>query len=283
MSTSFINTGTNKMLRLIFAAFLGLGIVNGSALAGPSQIKSFEFGPGTQNSQSAHRRFAVPCGVGIDGVVQYRRTGPSGAANDIPLVIEVRHPGANDQVDGPIVAQFTLDQDRYKAATTQRSFRIGPVGPSDSDCSVRWRVRVRPLNGQALFAVFGHIVVSPFAFSDMIDVEGGGITLNKGNEVTKKVGSSEGLREGKVKITATWLHSFFGVPDPLLQVPLEFELINPNGRVVATKKATSNKLNLTFNVRECTPGQWKLRIKNNSNDDVMDINPKVVHSSACVN
>ena len=251
--------------------------------------KTFEFGLGTANTISNKRTFQVPCHAGIEGVsASYQRKGTVGSQFDIPITVELRSPGATVDDEGPIVDSVNLTATLAQQLSISTKLLKGD--PSPRGCSIPWIVRVKPQSGTAQFVVSGTITLSYFRFDADIDVEGGLITLNKGNTVTKNVGTSAGLHAGKFNIIGTWLHSAFGVPGPL-PVLLKFELLNPNGQVVASKSAysnaeinpccSSNKMSFSTTLSQHVTGQWKLRITNNTNDDTMNIDPKVKYIAIC--
>ncbi len=267
-----------------FLALLAFATV-GTAFA-ESITKTFEFGAGTANSVSNKRTFAVPCGVGVSAAVEHYRLGDVGAANDVPIVIELKKPGATADEEGPVADT--------QNATAKRAKQTATVTGTESSrgCSLPWIVRVKPASGQSSVAIKGTIVLTYSSAVKDISVEGGLISLNKGNSVTKNIGGSGGLDQGRVVVTATWLHAIGPVPGPL-PVKLKFELINPSGTVVASDSGYSNaeinpccsgnKMKITFQVLVCTPGQWKIRITNNTNDDTMNIDPKVKLTPDCPN
>jgi hypothetical protein len=157
--------------------------------------------------------------------------------------------------------------------------------PSPRGCEIPWRVRIRAASGtNPPVAVTGSILFVYFGSLAGGDVEGGLISLSKGNSVTKNIDGSGGMHAGRVRVTGTWLHSAFGVPGPL-PVQLRFQILRPDGTVAASKTAYSNgevnpccsgnKMNFILDIRNHTTGQWKLRITNNSDHDVMNIDPKL--------
>lgn len=274
-------------LRLLVTLLITTGIC-GTAFAETIQ-KTFEFGAGTANTISNKRTFPVPCHAGIEGVsATYQRKGVAGAANDVPIIMELRSPGATATQEGPVVDSVALT-----ATLTQQlsiSTKLLKGDPSPRGCSLPWIVRVKPASGTSPVVISGTITLSYFRFDGDVDVEGSLITLNKGNSVTKNVGGTGGLHAGKITVTGTWLHSLFGVPGPL-PVELRFQLINPAGTVVGSKTAysnaevnpccSSNKMSFTIPVEQHTTGQWKLRITNNTSDDTMNIDPKVKYTALC--
>jgi hypothetical protein len=277
----------SKIQITVFVAFL-FATLSGATYA-EVLTKTFEFGLGTANTISNKRTFQVPCHAGIEGVsASYQRKGTVGQQFDIPITMELRSPGATVDEEGPIVDSVDL-----KATLAQQisiSTKLLKGDPSPRGCSLPWVVRVKPQSGTAQFVVSGTITLSYFRFDADQNIEGGLISLNKGNTVTKNVGSSAGLHAGKFSISGTWLHSAFGVPGPL-PVLLKFELLNPNGQVVASKTAysnaeinpccSSNKMTFSTSLDHHVAGQWKIRITNNSNDDTMNIDPKVKYIALC--
>lgn len=256
----------------------------GTTLAATTITKSFEFGPGTANAVSNKRTFNIPCGVRVYADVEHYRLGATGAANDVPIIMELKKPGTTADVEGPVA--------ETRAATARRDKQIVRFVGTESNlgCSLPWVVRVKPASGTSPFAIKGTIALTYDNSVNNISVEGGLISLNKGNQVTKNVGGSSGLSQGTVVITATWLHAIGVVPGPN-PVQLKFELINPGGRVVAQATGyanneinpccSGNKMRIVFKVTECT-GQWKLRITNNTNHDTMNIDPRVALTPNCL-
>jgi hypothetical protein len=257
-----------KIIRQVFGIAILLTVAMVASADAERITKSFELGAGTAYQVSNRRTFNVPCGRKIVASVEFHRLGAADAANDVPIVIELKKPGA--------------------AATEE-----GLKGKeSNRGCSLPWIVKVKLAGGQSQVAVNGTISVSYDHLPQGIDVEGGLISLNKGNQVTKNVGGASGLDQGTLVVTATWLHAIGPVPGPL-PVRLKFELIDPNGNVVASDTGfagneinpccSGDKMKITFRVTSCAPGQWKLRITNNTNDDTMNIDPKVRLKPDCPN
>jgi hypothetical protein len=278
----------NTSIKMWFVTLLIIIGLSGTAIAETIQ-KSFEFGAGTANSISNKRTFPVPCHAGIEGVsATYQRKGTAGAANDVPIVMELRSPGPTANEEGPVVDSVALT-----ATLTQQlslTTKLLKGNPSSRACGLPWIVRVRPASGTSPWVISGVITLSYFRFDVDVNVEGNLISLNKGNSVTKNVGGTGGLHAGKITVTGTWLHSVFGVPGPL-PVRLRFQLLDPNGAVVGSRTAFSNaeinpccsgnKMSFTIPVTQHTGGQWKLRITNNTSDDTMNIDPKVKYVALC--
>ena len=270
----------------VFGLIALFAVASVSSVFAESITKTFEFGAGTANSFSNKRTFSVPCDRSVSAAVEHYRLGDVGAANDVPIIIELKKPGATADEEGPIA-------DTQNATTTRTKQTATVTGTESSrGCSLPWIVRVKPASGQSSVAIKGTIVLTYSSAVKDISVEGGLISLNKGNSVTKNIGGSGGLDQGRVVVTATWLHAIGPVPGPL-PVKLKFELINPSGTVVASDTGYSNaeinpccsgnKMKITFQVTTCVSGQWKIRITNNTNDDTMNIDPKVRFTPDCPN
>jgi hypothetical protein len=271
------NIGRVFGLTVIFAAAMV------STAFAESITKTFEFGAGTANSISNKRTFSVPCGVSVSAVVEHYRLGDVGAENDVLIVIELKKPGATADEEGTVADT--------QNATAKRTKQTATVTGTESNrgCSLPWIVRVKPANGQSQFAIKGSIVLTYSSAVKNISVEGGLISLNKGNSVTKNIGGAGGLEQGTITVTANWNHAIGPVPGPL-PVKLKFELISPDGVVKTVSAYSSNearsdltKFKLTHQVTDCASGQWKIRITNNTNDDTMNIDPKVKFTPDCPN
>jgi hypothetical protein len=275
-------------LELCFVTLLIIVSTTGTAFAEQIQ-KSFEFGPGTANSTSNKRTFQVPCHAGIEGVsATYQRKGDKGVGNDVPIIMELRSPGATAAEEGPVVDSVALTATLGQKLSITTKLLKG--NPSTRGCSLPWIVRVKPASGTSPWVIFGVITLNYFRFDGDVGVEGSLITLNKGNSVTKNVGESSGLHAGSITVTGTWLHSLFGAPGPL-PVRLRFQLIDPSGTVVGSKTAYSSaeinpccsgdKMSFTIPLNQHLSGQWKLRITNNTSDDTMNIDPKIKYKAVC--
>lgn len=276
---------------MVLSTFSLFGIVTQTTSAATA-TKTFEVGPGTGQATSHFRTFAVPCGQSVDVKVKFYRLGDPGAQNDVPLIIELRKPGASESQDGPIAATKNVtayrtdDPNPTHRAITQNGVELNGSA-SDQSCSIPWRVRVRRADGAPQNAAKGEISLTYRSSSSSIGVEGSLISLNKGNTVTKDLGGSGGLKQGKIIITANWNHAVGPVPGPL-PVLLKFELKDPTGLTVKTVTAYSSnqigvspQFRLEYIVPTCKPGQWKLKITNNTNDDTMNIDPKVTFIPEC--
>lgn len=251
--------------------------------------KTFEFGAGTANTISNKRTFAVPCGQSVTAVVKYHRLGDTGAQFDVPIVIELREPGDTPEAEGPA---FTTES--VTARRTEQTATLVRTRSLARGCSYPWVVRVRPQSGSSPVAIKGSITVKFFSSTHELDVEGGYISLNKGNSVTKNIGFPSGITQGKLLITATWLHAIGPIPGPL-PVKLKFELIDPRGTVVASHEGfannevnsccSGNKMRISYQVVTCltsdVAGQWKIRITNNTSNDTMNIDTKVQFTPDC--
>lgn len=247
-----------------------------------TSTKTFEIGPGTAYATSNFRNFYVPGCQPIGVTVKYKRSGETGSSNDIPIVIEVRHPGANADTEGPIVAS--------KNDTATRSEKTAGFTPSRSDanCSNPWKIRVRSASGTPAFAVTGTITIAYNSGNYAVTVDNAGfINLNSGNTVTVNLGDSNGLPQGLITVTGEWFHNLGVMP-----IRMKIEILDPNGNVVATDTGYSglevnpccsgNKLRIEYRITNCKKGQWKLRIKNVSEGhDAIRVKPVVMKNANC--
>ncbi|MBI3650412.1 MAG: hypothetical protein HY231_05125 [Acidobacteria bacterium] len=248
-----------------------------------SITKTFEIGAGTGQQRSHFRSFTVPAGLTVSTAVKFKRLGDPGAQNDVPIIIELRQPGATESEDGPLV-------DSKNAIVRRDEQTLNLSGSSSTrGCSLPWRVRVK-LGGTNVpaNAVIGSSTVSFNDSARNVGIEGGLITLNKGNSVTKNFGGSSGFGQGTFTVTATWMHAVAGVPNPFnRRILLRFELLRPNGSVAASdtgyplEGSDTPKMRITFNNTTDVNGQWKIRITNNTNDDVANIDPKAKFDPGC--
>lgn len=284
---SIFNLIGKNLLKVVGSSALLLAL-SVMALA-ESQTKTFEVGLGTGQERSHFRTFNIPCGLAVKAEVKYSRLGDPNTKSqifDVPVVVELHKPATSGDADGPLAQEKSVTATR----TEQSVSLLG--AESNVGCSNAWRVRVRHANaGNAPLAITGTITVSYNDSAQSISIQGGLISLNKGNSVTKTFGGSGGLNQGKITITANWNHAVGPVPGPL-PVRLKFELINPAGTVVASQTAYSSneirsdknpKLKLTYTVPDCVNGQWKIRITNDTNDDTMNIDPKASFKPDCPN
>ncbi|MEW6125729.1 MAG: hypothetical protein AB1757_01590 [Acidobacteriota bacterium] len=277
---SIASTLATVMALTVFSLF---GALTPKAAA-ETTTKAFEVGPGTGQSTSHFRTFSVPCGQGVTVSVRLKRLGDPGTQNDVPVLIELRQPGASQGQEGPVVDTKTVT-----VTIPEKTISLAGAA-SNQPCSNPWRVRVRRAPGAPENAVTGNITLNYSSSSSSLNVEGGLISLNKGNSVIKNLGGSSGLKQGKIVITANWNHAIGPMPGPL-PVRLRFDLIDPstNSSVAYQIAYSTNeiradktpKLRLIYNVPTCKPGQWKLKITNNTNDDTMNIDPKVTFTPDC--
>ncbi len=249
--------------------------------------KPFEFGAGTPQPRSHVRTFPTPCSTagGIAAVVKFKRLGPAGASNDIPIIIELREPDTAPDQEGPVVETKTATAKKNEQTIILRS------QSSNRGCSLPWRVRVRYANeGTPSSQVFGTIRLDyDGGIRDYIEAEFIG-DLEKGESRTTKLGDAGGLKQGKIEITANWVH-YIGVVQGPNPVKLRFQLLDPNGTIVKTVEAYSSnelrselpKFKLVYQVSKCGSGQWKLKTTNidDDNADVQRLN--AYFKSACPN
>lgn len=110
-----------------------------------------------------------------------------------------------------------------------------------------------------------------------LDMEGTTLTLGKGNTQTRKI-YGIGKAAGVLNMKAKW-HAVNVIPNTFNA--LKIELLKPNGNVAKTGtyySVHSNKtpkfdFSYTITAADAAlPGNWSLRITNNSNDEVMGFN-----------
>jgi subtilisin-like proprotein convertase family protein len=110
-----------------------------------------------------------------------------------------------------------------------------------------------------------------------LDMEGTTLTLGKGNTQERRI-FGIGNAPGVLKLKAKW-HAVNLIPNTFNA--LKIQLIKPNGdvAVAATYHSfhsnKSSKFNITYNITAqdaALSGNWKLKITNNSNDDVIGFN-----------
>jgi hypothetical protein len=271
-----------KNLRWVGGLLILLTVVTVGPAFAETITKSFEFGAGTANPISHKRNFYVPCQVNVTVSIEVYRLGGEVEQKSYSAAFELLAPGAGDGEHSDFRSRVIYPEPQIITLNGAKTNR---------GCSLPWAVRAKPQTGDppSSVAIIGTISFSYNSNSRNIDVEGSLISLNKGNSVTKNVGSSSGFGHGDIVITANWNHAIGPVigPNP---VRLKFELINPSGTVVRTVSAYSSnemrsdleKFRLTYQVPDCEGlGQWKLRITNNSDDDTMNIDPKVQFKPDC--
>ncbi len=120
-----------------------------------------------------------------------------------------------------------------------------------------------------------------------LDLEGAGTTtITKGGTVTRKI-FGIGRTAGTLRLRAKW-HALALIPNTFNG--LKIELLKPNGTVAKTgtyfsfHSNKSPKFDLAFNISQADaqmPGNWSLRITNNSNFEVIGFN--IMRESAEVN
>lgn len=257
----------------------------GTAFAG-TITKTFEFGPGTPYTRSNVRTFPVLCRKAVAVTVKVQTLGA--APGLVPITIELREPDTAPGQEGPLVEAKNIT-----ARTLEQTVTLsGPF--KNRGCSLPWRVRVSHANeGTAPFLTTGTIKVDFDSAGRNINPEM--TSLYSGNSTTKNLGSTGGLEEGGIVITGKWQHWIglggIGGQGPLA-VRLRFELIDPSGTVVKTadgfssdearSESTHPKLKLIYQVTNCTPGQWKLKITNLSGlNDVNYVQSKATFTPDC--
>lgn len=242
----------------------------GTTFAG-TITKSFEFGPGTPYTRSNVRTFPVPCRKPVTVTVKFQTLGTAGASNLVPITIELREPDTAPDQEGPLVqAKNITARTLEQIVTFSGQFR-------NRGCSLPWRVRVSHANeGAAPFLTTGSIKLD---FNDEVrnlsftGSEHDGF-MSAGSSSTVNLGSTGGLEEGTIVLKGDWICQVAYVTCPRT-IKLQFTLIDPNGTEVKTAEGYADRqserdqglaiLTLTYRVTSCTPGQWKLKIKNLEN------------------
>jgi hypothetical protein len=239
--------------------------------------KTFDFGAGGDNptSRSHSRTFAPLENVAIVVAVNYRTTGDG--AN--PIIVEIED-AAN---------QILASQEISAEKTAKRLvININAADNKVHGCEKFWQVRVRSKSGEVPTArIFGNIT---FSFVDptaiQIDLEEKSINLVKGKKTTKNVGNASSFNHpGVVTVRASWLDSLVN-----LVLPLKFELVRPDESIAKTlvgyamNSSGSPQLDFSYNITVAEAkqiGGWKLRISNETEHDIIEINPTVTFTKKC--
>jgi hypothetical protein len=259
----------------IFGWLILCGFV-AQTLAGAS-TKTFDFGAGGDNPtfRSHSRSFTTPEKVAIVVAVNYRTAGETA----IPIVVEIED--AADQ----ILASREITAEKIAKRLV---INIAAGENKIHGCEKAWQVRVRAKSGEIPPArIYGDIT---FSFVDPaatpVDVEGQSINLAKGAQATKTIGGADFFNHpGVIVVRASWLHSLVN-----LVLPLKFELIRPDGSVAKTligygmNSGGSPRLDFNHNITTAEAkqkGVWRLRISNNTEHDIIEINPTVTFTRKC--
>ncbi|MCI0412812.1 proprotein convertase P-domain-containing protein [bacterium] len=259
-----------KKITTILASVALFVLANAGSTFASNITKTFEFGPGTQYSSSVFRTFPVPCGRQVAAVVKFKRLGPSGTSNNIPIIIELREPDTAANQEGPLVEARNANATTSEQIVTILSFG----GGSPRGCTLPWRVRVKYGAGTPSFAISGTIRIDYDGTVKRISIPFTGV-LFKGESKSISFGDTAGFAQGIIEITADWHHQLTTVlpgPNP---IKLRIELVNPGGTTVRSVEAFSSnearseltKFKLTHKVASCAPGQWKLKITNTDTSD----------------
>lgn len=264
---------------LISWAIFGWLIFSGfavQAFAGTS-IKTFDFGAGGDNPtfRSHARTFALPQSVAIVIAVNYRTAGETG----VPVIIEVEDAGNKIIASRETVAIKMPNRLAINIAASENTA---------SGCERAWQVRVKTKNGEVPPSrVFGNITLSfvdPSA--QTIEIENETFALNKGAQIARQIGGADSFRHpGIINIKAGWLHSA-----ATLVLPLKFEIVRPDGTIAKTltgyavNSSGSPKLDFNYHITVNDAkqnGAWRLRIANNTEHNIIEINPKVSFTRRC--
>ena len=247
-----------------------------SALAGTS-TKTFDFGVGGDNPtfRSHSRSFLVPQAVAIALKVNYRTTGDA----SIPITVEF------ENAENRIVAS----QDGLAEKTVKQIvINIRAAENVVFGCEKGWSVRVKSKDGQIPPArVFGEIILS---FIDSpavgIAVEGQPFDLKREGQIIRQIGAAETFRHtGVVNIRSSWTHN------PLAQpLALKFELVRPDGSVAKSligygiNSTADPKMDFDYRIVIADTkqtGAWRLRVTNNTEQEITEIKPSVNFTRRC--
>jgi hypothetical protein len=245
-------------------------------LAGTS-TKSFDFGAGGDNPtfRSHSRSFLVPQAVAIALKINYRTSGES------PISITVELENSENRI---VASQDALAEKSLK----QIIINIRAAENTVFGCEKGWLVRIKSKDGQIPPArVFGDISLS---FIDPPTVrlllEGQNFDLKKNSELSRQIGNQETFRHtGIVNIKSSWTHN------PLAQaLPLKFELVRPDGSVAKSLVGYGTNSNaqpkIDFDYRFIVAdtkqnGVWRLRVTNNTDQEIFEIAPSAVFTKRC--
>ena len=271
-----MNRKIKFLARVIFFGWLSLNALAIYSFAGTS-TKTFDFGAGGDNPtfRSHSRSFLVPQAVTIALKINYRTAGDA----SIPITVEIEN--AENRL---VATQDVLAEKTGK----QIIINIRAAENTVFGCEKGWQVRVKSKDGQIPQArVFGEINLS---FIDLpassVFAEEQSFALKKGTQISSRIGTTETfLHTGIVNIKSSWSHH------PLANaLPLKFELVRPDGssaRTLVGYGTNSNaKPKMDFEYRIIIAdtkqiGAWRLRITNNSDQEVLDIKPIVNFTRQC--
>ncbi len=199
-----------------------------------------------------------------------------------PLKVELLH--------GNSVLKTTTCYSFHSNKTPKCSFTFN-VSQTEADKSGNWSLRVTNNSNDEVIAFniekgsdvnpmvpnFKSVYTPNCPDTVNLDMEGTTLTLGKGNTQTRKI-FGIGKSAGVLTLKAKW-HAVNIIPNTFNS--LKVELLKPNGQVAKTGTYYSihsnktPKLNFTHNITAADaalPGQWSLKITNNSNDEVMGFN-----------
>jgi hypothetical protein len=251
--------------------------------AAGTSVKTFDFGAGGDNPafRSHARTFPAPQGVAIAVAVNYRVAGGAAtAAAALPIVIEIEDGSGKLAATREAVAEKNAQRVVINLRTNENTI---------DGCAKAWQVRVRTKSGDVPAArVFGDI---SFGFVDPaaapVDVEGEAINLGKGKQVLRQIGSNDSFRHpGVMNVKAGWLDSLAA-----LVLPLKFEILRPDGTIAkslvgyGTNSNGNPKIDFNYHVTiddAKQNGVWRLKITNNAEHDIIEIDPKLSFTKKCI-
>jgi hypothetical protein len=267
----------HKKFTIFAVAWLILGGFAGHISSAGTATKTFDFGAGGDNPthRSHARAFSPPAGVAVAVAVNYRTT------SEAPILLAIEVENSEDKILAvrEVAAERTAKRLVVNLAASENTVH---------GCEKAWQIRIKARDGQIPPArVFGDIT---FSFVDpppaVISVEGSAIALGKGANASKNIGVADSFRHpGTVTIKSSWTHN------PLTQpLALKFEIVRPDGSVAksfvgyGTNSAGSPKLDFNYVLTVADTkqnGVWKLRISNNTEHDISEINPIVTLTKKC--
>lgn len=241
-----------------------------AAHASTTLTKSFEFGPGTAQTSSHLRTFAVPA----NSLVSVAITDVSNPSGEV-LVVEIFNPEAGTVI--PTDARLTVGNLFIQTSYTS------PVG-----CPDTWKVRVRTGDRQAPSVKVSGNIRLVFTAPDptTVTLSGGNANIGKlGGTATRNLGGIAGRGLGRINLKAKWHTDPLDLANFGKFFRAEVRLIRPNGTVAASETGFSQhapstltpKVNFSYQMTAedlAMTGDWKVRVINNSGANLVDFNLK---------
>lgn len=279
--------GFIKILILSLVSIIGLSI----SIFGVTITKTFEIGAGTSQPFSHKRTFEVPCNTWVSAYISYSRLGRPGASEDVPLTITVMQP-AVDGGEGEVVQTRQVIANTSLNSTTFNQNLRSPLG-----CSKTWSVRVKANEGISGFTVKGEIRISYISNLDRLlfstkssDYEIPITSNSSGEFIVYFQDPSQQFAlvnsQGIIEVKGEWYHNL-----GLMPIKMRAELISPRGDIVAQAVGyaqnevnpccSGQKLKLIYRIPEFVEGEWKLRLKNISEHDAVNVRATGTFKRSC--